>query len=159
MPAIRNSVLKITFSMLLLLVFFSCEEKAQKPLISRSDEITFVGLSNVGGDMGYYRVIKITKDSIHAEQKNAARKVHQQWNSAISSKTWKQLVSSINIQTLDKVKSSPSVQPVDGTDETFQIKTLKKSHVYVNSYVDTIHYKQLQKLKSRIEEILPKEYK
>jgi hypothetical protein len=159
MPAVRNNSLKIIFSTLLLLAFFSCEKKSEKAPAKNSDEITFIGLSNVGGDMGNYRVIKISKDSIHAEQKTAASKIHQEWNSSIPPEIWKQLISSIDLKTLDKIKSSPSVQPVDGTDETFQIKTLKKSHVYVNSYVDTVHYKQFEQFKIQLDKILPKEYK
>lgn len=159
MPAIRNYSLKISFSTLLLLVSFSCDKKTGKaPIINSPNEITFISLSNIGGDLGNYRIIKVTKDSIHLEKGIAAHKIHQQWSSTINPEIWKNLISSIEIEDLDYIKSSPSIQPVEGIDETFQIKTSKKSHVYVNSYNDTIHYRQLQKFKDRLEKILPKEY-
>jgi hypothetical protein len=39
----------------------------------------------------------------------------------------KRVTASLNVKTLDKIESSPSKQPVDGFDETFQIRTLKNT--------------------------------
>lgn len=161
MPAIKNIGLKILFSAFLLPVFFSCDnKKPEKSLVSKSsNEITSISLSNIGGTLGNYSIIKITKDSIKAEKGSTIRKTHQQWASSIPPESWKQLISSIRVKDLDKIKSSPSAQSVDGTDETFQIRTPKKSHLYVNSYVDTLHYRQFQQFKDQLNKILPKEYK
>lgn len=151
--------MKIFFSTVLLLTFFSCLKKENKTTNTKNpNEITFISLSDIGGSLGNYRIIRITKDSIHSERGVAAGKTHHHWSSAIPPETWHNMISTIDPKTLDKIKSSPSKQPVDGIDETFQIRTPKKSHVYVNSYIDTIHYKQFQKLKIQIEKILPKEY-
>ncbi|MCW3160027.1 hypothetical protein [Chryseobacterium oryctis] len=158
MSAIKKMGLKIFFSTVLLLIFFSCDKKSEKPA-TNYNEITLIKLSNVGGKLGNYRNIKITKDSIKLEQGVVAKNIHKTWNSSISPEIWKQLSSTIDIKTLDKVKSSESKQAKNGIDETFQIKTTKKSHVFVNSYNDTIHYKQFRKFKSQLEKILPKEYK
>lgn len=159
MPAVKNFVLKIIFSTLLLLAFFSCTHQEEKaPVPKNPKEITFISVSNIGGDLGDYRIIKVTKDSISLEQGSTAKKIHKYWGSSINAKNWQRLTSAIDVKTLNVIKSSPSAQSVDGIDETFQIRTPKSSHVYVNSYHDTIHYKQLQMLKNRIEEILPKEY-
>lgn len=160
MPAIKNIGLKILFSAFLLPVFFSCDKKTpEKSLVSKSsNEITSISLSNIGGTLGNYRIIKITKDSIKAEKGSTIRKTHQQWNSVLPTGIWKQLISTIHIKDLDQIKSSPSTQIVNGFDETFQIRTLKKSHLYVNSYVDTLHYRQFQQLKDQLNTILPKEY-
>ncbi|MBK1897866.1 hypothetical protein [Chryseobacterium paridis] len=159
MSAIRNFGLKIPFSMFLLLAFFSCHKKQEKVSVPKNpNEITFISVSNIGGILGNYRIIKISKDSISLEQGVTAKKTHKYWSSSISKEKWKQLVSAIDVKTLNAIKSSPSAQSVDGVDETFQIRTPKRSHVYVNSYQDTIHYGQLQTLKNRIEETLPKEY-
>lgn len=148
------------FSAFLLLIFFSCEKKeeTEKVSLKKPNEITSISLSNIGGSLGNYRIIKVTKDSIHLEQGITASKIHKEWNSVIQPSIWKQLISSINIKDLDYIKSSPSIQSVDGIDETFQIRTPKKSHVYVNAYQDTIHYKQFQKFKAQLEKIIPKEY-
>lgn len=162
MPTTRNIHLKIFFSILLLSAFFSCgKQQRQEPPTHNENprEITFIGLSNIGGSNGYYRIIKITKESITAEKGTTANKTHQTWTSDISSDTWKQLTSLIKIEDLDRIKSSPSQQSVDRVDETFQIRTPKKAHIYVNASVDTIHYKQLQQLKEQLDNILPKEYR
>ncbi|MDQ1805517.1 hypothetical protein RAH57_16070 [Chryseobacterium sp. CKR4-1] len=159
MSAVRNLVLRILFSMFLLLTFFSCSQKEKKaPVPQNPNEITFISVSNIGGILGDYRIIKVTKDSISLEKGTTAKKTHQYWSSSMHANKWKHLVSSLDIRTLNSIKSSPSAQSVDGVDETFQIRAPKKAHVYVNAYQDTIHYSQLQTLKNRIEEILPKEY-
>lgn len=155
MSAIKINNLKMLFSTFLLLIFFSCKkEKAEE----KSNEITFISVSKVGGKLGYYRIIKVSKDSIKFTQGISTKNIHKQWNSAINPETWKKLTSTIDPKILDKIKSSESIQPIDGSDETFQIRTSKTSHFYLNSYNDTIHYKQLQAFKDQLDKILPKEY-
>ncbi|WP_291875253.1 hypothetical protein [Chryseobacterium sp.] len=160
MPAIKNNHLKLLFSLFLLPAFFSCEK--EKKQISASpqnpNEITFISLSNIGGEQGDYKIIKVTKDSIHAEQGVADLQTHKEWNSAITTQNWKNMTASIKVKDLDEIQSSPSKQSIDGIDETFQIRTPKKSHIYVNSYADTIHYKQLKQFKEQLNLLLPTEY-
>ncbi|MBO9691980.1 hypothetical protein [Chryseobacterium sp.] len=161
MPTTKKLYLKILFSILLLSALFSCDsKKTQESSVSHNNpyEITFVSVSEIGGRLGSYRIIKATKDSVFAEKGMTASKTHKEWASAINSETWKKLISSVNITDLDHIKSSPSQQSVDGTDETFQIRTPKKSHIYVNAYTDTLHYKQLEQFKEQLDKILPKEY-
>lgn len=149
--------MKIFFSTVLLLIFLSCSQEAKKN-IPTSNEITLISYSNVSGNLGDYRIIKITRDSITSEKGNTTRQTHQQWASKIHPKAWRDLTSSFDLKSLDHIKSSESIQAKGGTDEVFQIKTSKKSHVYVNSYHDTIHYKQFEKFKSQLEKILPTEH-
>lgn len=160
MPTTKKRYLKILFSILLLSAFFSCDSKKAEPFDSYKNpyEITFVSVSEIGGNLGSYRIIKATKDSVFAEKGMTANQTHKKWSSAINPEIWKKLISSVKITDLDYIKSSPSQQSVDGTDETFQIRTPKKSHIYVNAYADTLHYKQLQQLKEQLDKILPKEY-
>lgn len=153
MSAIKFLGLKIFFSTVLLLIFLSCNEEAKKNIFE-SNEITFISFSNVSGNLGNYRIIKITQDSITAETGNTTRQTHQQWASKTSPKIWKELTSYFDLKSLDHIKSSESIQAKGGTDEVFQIKTSKKSHVYVNSYHDTLHYKQFERFKSQLEKIL-----
>ena len=158
MSAVKIGDLKIFVSIFLLLIFFSCSDKiADKNSNSKSETITFIGFSEIGGELGYYKVIKVTKDSIHLETGKTSEKTHKQWHSAINPETWKNLISSFKIKNLDSIKSSPSIQPIDGIDESFQIKTSKKSHVYVNAHSD-IHYNQFADFKLKLNRILPKEY-
>lgn len=153
MSAIKFLGLKIFFSTVLLLTFFSCSSKTEKT-IPKNNEITFISVSNVSGNLDNYRLIKITRDSIVSEQGNTAKQIHKQRAFAIQTKTWKELTQTFNLKTLDHIKSSESIQAKGGTDEVFQIRTSKKSHVYVNSYHDTIHYKQFQRFKTQLEKIL-----
>ncbi|WP_265129567.1 hypothetical protein [Chryseobacterium oranimense] len=160
MLAIKNTYLKLLFSMFLLPAFFSCDKSKEQTSIAKNpNEITFISLSNIGGDQGDYKIIRITKDSIHAEQGITARRIHKEWDSAISMRAWNNLISPINTKDLDIIQSSPSKQSVDGIDETFQIRTPKKSHIYVNSYADTLHYRQLKLFKEQLNLILPTEYR
>ncbi|MDQ0592922.1 hypothetical protein QFZ37_001291 [Chryseobacterium ginsenosidimutans] len=160
MSAIKNLGLNIFFLIFLLLIFFSCnEKKTENNPPKNSTEIISINYSDIGGDLGNYKIVKITKDSIHLEIGITKNKIHKEWKSAITPHIWQNLISTIDIKTLDKIKSSPSKQSVDGFDETFQIRTSKKYHAYVNSYVDTVYYKQFQKLKDQIQNILPTEYK
>ncbi|WP_426479848.1 hypothetical protein ACP3T3_10690 [Chryseobacterium sp. CBSDS_008] len=160
MPTTKIIYLKILFSILLLSAFFSCDSKKAEPSVFHKSphEITLISVSDIGGNLGNYRIIKATKDSVFVEKGMTANKTHKEWVSAINPETWKKLVSSVNIVDLDHIKSSPSRQSADGMDETFQIRTPKKSHIYVNAYADTLHYKQLQQLKEQLDHILPKEY-
>ncbi|AZB27979.1 hypothetical protein [Chryseobacterium balustinum] len=159
MSAVKISDLKIFVSMFLLLIFFSCSEKknADKKSDSKTEEITFIGLSEIGGQLGYYKVIKVTKDSIHFETGTTSTKKHKEWHSAIKPETWKSITSSFKIRNLDSIESSPSIQPIDGIDESFQIKTNKKSHVYVNAQND-IHYNKFARFKQELLKIIPQEY-
>lgn len=150
--------LKIFFSMFLLLIFFACSEKpTDKNSGSKTEEILLIGWSEIGGESGYYKVIKVNKDSIHLETGETSTKKHKEWHSAIQPQIWKNISSSFKIKNLDRIESSPSIQPIDGIDESFQIKTNKKSHVYVNAQND-IHYRQFADFKQQVLKVLPKEY-
>ncbi|WP_294279690.1 hypothetical protein [uncultured Chryseobacterium sp.] len=146
------------FPIVVLLMFFSCHKEPEKPGPASSGEISQIILSYVGGNRGSYMIIKVSQDSIHVEKGNTTDKSHTENNKAISEATWKQLIKPIDIRTLNKIRSSPSQQSVDRTDETFQVKTRNKVHVYVNAYTDTLHYRQLEHFKIQLEKILPTDH-
>lgn len=158
MSAIKNLSLKIFPLIFLLLIFFSCDQKTENSS-QNSNEIISINYSDIGGELGNYKIVRVTKDSIHAEMGITEKKNHKEWKSKITPQVWQRITSTIDVKTLDKIKSSPSQQSVDGIDETFQIRTPKNYHVYVNAYADAVHYKQLQKLKDQILNVLPEEYK
>jgi len=158
MSTVKIASLRSFISMFLLLASFSCNQTAEnKNSSTNSEEITYIGLSNVGGQLGNYKNIKITQDSIHLDQGSTVNQKHSEWHSAITPKVWKNLTSSFKVKDLSLIESSPSIQHLDGMDETFQIKTTKNSHVYVNSYSDT-HYRQFEEFKIKLENIIPKKY-
>lgn len=159
MSTVKIARLRSLFSMFLLLMFFCCSEKTTENKSSSTgpEEITFIGLSNVGGQLGNYRNIKISKDSIHLEQGSTVNQKHNEWHKSITPQTWKNLASSIKVKDLSFIESSPSIQHLDGMDETFQIKTTKSSYVFVNSYSDK-HYRQFEEFKIKLENILPKKH-
>lgn len=160
MSAIKNIGLKFFFPLLLLLIFFSCDSKKTENISQyKPNEIISINYSDIGGELGNYKIVKVTKDSIHLEMGITHNKIHKEWKSKITPQIWQRITSTIDVKTLDKIQSSPSHQSVDGIDETFQIRTPKNYHVYVNAYADTVYYKQLQKLKDQIVNILPEEYK
>ncbi|CAD7810473.1 hypothetical protein CHRY9390_02185 [Chryseobacterium aquaeductus] len=157
MSTVKTNALRVLTSMFLLLIFFSCIEKASEKNNSSRDpeEIIFIGFSNVGGQMGNYNNIKITKDSIHFENGSTVSKKHREWHKLITSEIWKNLISSFKINDLPSIESSSSIQAIDGIDETFQIKTTKNSYVFVNAYQD-VHYRQFEEFKTKLENIVPK---
>lgn len=159
MPAINHIGKKVIAPLLLLLASFSCtDNKKDSASSGKPHEIISISYSDIGGEAGDYKIIRITRDSVHAEAGITRTKAHHEWKSAISPKTWQSLTSALNANTLDRIKSSPSKQSVDGYDETFQIRTAEKYHAYVNAYADTVYYRQLQRLKDRIRIIIPPEY-
>ncbi len=157
MSAIKYPGLKIFSLFILLLIFISCNRK-ESGSSNDPNGIISISYSEIGGPLGNYSIIKVTRDSIHLEQGVTKTKIHKEWNSAVSPQTWKRLVSNIDVKALDRIKSSPSQQSVDGFDETFQIRTPKKYHAYVNAFADTAYYGQLKKLKDQMRALLPTEY-
>lgn len=158
MSAIKTSILKGLFSMFLLLTFSSCSK--EEKTVSKADHkgpeiITYIGMSKVGGKLGSYNIIKITKDSIHIVRGNSNPKNHKEIHQSLQTKDWQKLTSSFVIKDLNHIKSSESIQAIDGMDETFQIKTSKKGHFYVNTYNDTLHYPQFEKFKMNLNKIIP----
>lgn len=158
MLTVKTNDLRTIRSLFLLFIILSCGEKSIENKSSSRDpeEITYVELSNVGGQLGNYSSFKITKDSIHFEGGTTTNQKHTEWHKAITPHTWGNLISSIKIKDLSLIESSPSIQPIDGMDETFQIKTTKKSHVFVNAYND-VHYRQFEEFKIKLENLSPKQ--
>ena len=158
MSAIKTSILKGLFSMFLLLTFSSCSK--EEKTVSKADHkgpeiITYIGMSKVGGKLGNYNIIKITKDSIHIVRGNSNPKNHKEIHQELQPEDWQKFTSSFLIKDLNHIKSSESIQAIDGMDETFQTKTSKKGHFYVNTYNDTLHYPQFEKFKMNLNKIIP----
>lgn len=150
--------LNVFLSFILLLIFFSCTQKKETQISSSSgpEKIQSIVFSNIGGKLGNYKIVKITQDSVCIESGTTVNNQYKKWCNAISPKVWGHFCKSLPIKVLDSIRSQPSLQPFDQADETFQIKTSKKNHFYVNSYNDTVYYHYLQDVKNKIQDFLPK---
>lgn len=143
-----------------LLTFFSCAQKNRADISKNEPEkIVLLKYGNVGGMQGFYRTFTATQDSVHFETGQYANKTHKEWHAKMPAKTWQKITALIDLNTVATVKSSPSMQPVDGVDETFQIKTNKKTQVFVNAAEAQPQYQQLEQLKTEFEKILPEKYR
>ncbi|SDL64787.1 hypothetical protein [Chryseobacterium taihuense] len=152
MSAVKIKGLKIFFSMFLLLIFFSCENK-NTPKHNTKERIESISISHIGGRNGFYEIIKIRRDSLFFESGTSKPAKNTSWKNAVNIPSWDALASSFKLKNLDSIRSSPSIQHLDGIDETFIIKTNKKSHIYVNAYHD-VHYYQFENFKQKLEKIL-----
>ncbi|WP_312077268.1 hypothetical protein [Chryseobacterium sp.] len=158
MSAIKKSGLRIFFPMLLLLIFSCSESKKTDKKKSEEDKVEYVIFSIVGGHGGYYKTIKVTHDSLLLATGNASSNTHKSWKQIVPEQKSKEILGQLNIHQFMFIKSSESRQPVDGVDETFQIKTKDSSYVFVNAYNDKENYQQLKNFKTKLNTILPKQY-
>ncbi|WP_209390434.1 hypothetical protein [Chryseobacterium sp. RR2-3-20] len=155
MSAVKIISSKSFFLTFLLLIFLSCDYKKGDTQNTDEEKIEVMTLSHIGGENGFYEIIKIKKDSIFFDSGTSKPSKNNNWKNALSKDDWQLLSSSIKIKNLDSIRSSPSIQHLDGIDETLIIKTSKKSHIFVNSYND-IHYNQIEILKNRLNNIISK---
>ncbi|WP_144281199.1 hypothetical protein [Chryseobacterium echinoideorum] len=153
MSAVKIKIWKSFFSWFLLLIFFSCENKNTEKQNTEPEKIESINISHIGGRNGFYEIIKIRKDSIFFESGTSKPAQNTNWKNAVNISSWDSLTSSFKLKNLDSIRSSPSIQHLDGIDETFIIKTNKKSHIYVNAYND-VNYYQLENFKQKLGKIL-----
>lgn len=158
MSAVKISGLKIFFPVFLLLIFSCSEIKNKEKKKSGEDKIEYVIFSVVGGHGGYYKTIKVTQDSVFLVTGNTVSNVHKSWKKHLPELKRQEILGQLKIHQFMFIKSSESRQPVDGVDETFQIKTKDSSYVFVNAYNDEENYPQLKNFKTKLSTILPKQY-
>ena len=73
----------------------------------------------------------------------------------INAKDWEKLVSGINISTLEKTVSGERRGHYDGPDQIFRIVTAEKEYEIYNVPTESAGYKQLEKLKTELNNLLP----
>ncbi|AQX03811.1 hypothetical protein BAX97_11625 [Elizabethkingia meningoseptica] len=159
MPTIKHFSWRVLFFPVLLLAFFSCKKTQVSQVIHNdsSEKIESISLTTEGGELGYFRNITITKDSVLFVQRQIApSQVDNTKKTTISAQEWNTLVSDLDIQKFSKIKNGQSYQPVDGTDDIWEIKTSLNHYHIVNGNIDTVNYKPLKVLQSRLEELIQK---
>ena len=157
MSAIKNAGLKMFFPVFLLLIF-SCKDSSKKVKNTGFETIEYVVYSQVGGKDGSYKTVKVTQDSIILNKGKTAFNVHKTWKTKLSEKQKKSIFNQLKVNQLAFIRSSASKQFKKEIDETFQVKTTKTSHVFVNAFNDEENYKQLKNFKTELDKLIPKEY-
>ncbi|MCL1669473.1 hypothetical protein M2T82_15510 [Elizabethkingia ursingii] len=158
MSAIRLYKWKTILLTALLLIFFSCkEEKTSKDTAIPSERIESINITTVGGNLGYFRNIRINKDSVSCIQKQADTvSLDKSHKRAITPAEWNKLISEIDLSSVSKIKNGPSYQPFDGIDDIWEIKTSTRTYRIINGKKDTDNYKSLEAVYSQLEELIQK---
>ena len=140
---LKIGLLASAFAMLLI----SCKTVAQNSTI---ESITLRNTYGRGG----FTSITATKDSLTASSAGGRVTDYPNFNKKLNSKDWQKLVSAINISTLEKTKSGERRGHYDGPDEIFTIKTPEKEYEFYNVAKEDQGYKQLEKLKTNLNNLL-----
>lgn len=129
------------------MLLINCKTAAQ------NSNIESVTLRNTFG-RGGHTMITATKDSLSSSSAGGRVTDFPNFNKKINSKDWQKLVSGINISTLDKTKSGERRGHYDGPDQIFVIKTAEKEYEFYNVPEESEGYKQLEQLKTELDNIL-----
>ena len=140
---LKIGLLASAFAMLLI----SCKTVAQNSTI---ESITLRNTYGRGG----FTSITATKDSITTSSAGGRVADYPNFNKKLNSKDWEKLVSSLDISVLDKTQNGAKRGHYDGADERFTIKTLEKEYEFYNVAAEDAGYKQLQKLKTNLNNLL-----
>jgi len=73
----------------------------------------------------------------------------------INARDWEKLVSTIDLSLLEKTQSGERRGHYDGADQIFNIVTESKEYEFYNVPVGSVGYKQLEKLKTELNNLLP----
>ncbi|WP_300673320.1 hypothetical protein [Soonwooa sp.] len=135
--------MKITSFLLLLIGLLSCTPTAQKT------NIKSISVSTYGGDRGYSRSVKITKDSIFSDTSIAVDSTENSSSKKLNTQYKLQdLVSDAQLDELNIIKNGESRQPVDGTDTSLIIETDKKTLTITNGESSGLWRKIVDKINS-----------
>ncbi|MCT3805470.1 hypothetical protein HZQ57_10935 [Elizabethkingia anophelis] len=142
----------------LLLIFFSCKEKKPSKVTAISAEkIESINITTEGGNLSYFRNIRVDKDSISSIQRQLdTDSLNSSHKRAITPTEWDMLISNIDLSSVSKIKSGPSYQPFDGIDDIWEIKTSARTYRIINGKKDIDNYKSLETLYSQLEELIQK---
>ncbi|MDP9954575.1 hypothetical protein J2X97_000212 [Epilithonimonas hungarica] len=143
MKILKIGLIASAFAMLLI----SCKTVAQS---SQIESITFRNTYGRGG----FTSITATKDSLIATSAGGRMTDYPNFNKKINSKDWEKLVSGLDISVIDKTQNGARRGVYDGHDEIFSIVTKDKEYEIFNASEDAQNYKQLEKLKTNLNNLL-----
>lgn len=144
-------LLKIGFVLsAMTMVLLSCTTTAQTTSTIKS--ISYTHTFGRGGST----FITATKDSLESSARGGRTTEFPAIKKKINAADWQMLVSGINISVLDKTQSGEKRGHYDGPDQIFRIQTADKEYEIYNVPTESAGYKQLEKLKKDLENLLPK---
>jgi len=144
-------LLKIGFVLsAMTMVLLSCTTTAQTTSTIKS--ISYTHTFGRGGST----FITATKDSLESSARGGRTTEFPAIKKKINAADWQMLVSGINISVLDKTQSGDKRGHYDGPDQIFRIQTADKEYEIYNVPTESAGYKQLEKLKKDMENLLPK---
>jgi len=144
-------LLKIGFVLsAMTMVLLSCTTTAQTTSSIKS--ISYTHTFGRGGST----FITATKDSLESSARGGRTTEFPAIKKKINAADWQMLVSGINISVLDKTQSGEKRGLYDGPDQIFRIQTADKEYEIYNVPTESAGYKQLEKLKKDLENLLPK---
>jgi len=144
-------LLKIGFVLsAMTMVLLSCTTTAQTTSTIKS--ISYTHTFGRGGST----FITATKDSLESSARGGRTTEFPAIKKKINAADWQMLVSGINISVLDKTQSGEKRGHYDGPDQIFRIQTADKGYEIYNVPTESAGYKQLEKLKKDLENLLPK---
>ncbi len=144
-------LLKIGFVLsAMTMVLLSCTTTAQTTSSIKS--ISYTHTFGRGGST----FITATKDSLESSARGGRTTEFPAIKKKINTADWQMLVSGINIAVLDKTQSGEKRGHYDGPDQIFRIQTADKEYEIYNVPTESAGYKQLEKLKKDLENLLPK---
>ena len=143
-------IIKIGFVLSAITLFLiSCKTTAQS---SKIESISYTHTFGRGGST----FVTATKDSLESSSRGGRATEFPAVKKKINSTDWQKLVAGINLSVLDKTISGERRGHYDGPDEIFRIKTSDKEYEIYNVPEESTGFKQLEKLKTDLENLLPK---
>lgn len=144
-------IIKIGFVLSALTMFLlSCKTTAQTNSSIKS--ISFTHTFGRGGTTS----VTATADSLESVARGGRTQEFPNISKKIIKKDWDKLVSGINLTVLDKTQSGERRGHYDGPDQIFRIITAEKEYEIYNVPTESEGYKQLEKLKTELNNLLPK---
>ena len=143
-------IIKIGFILSAISLFLlSCKTAAQ------NTNITSVSYTHTAG-RGGRTFINATKDSLESNKTGGRFEDYPVFKKKIDKKDWDKIASDINISILEKTESGKARGYYDGPDHIFLIKTTDKEYELVNVPENSEGFKQIEKLKNNLENLLSK---
>lgn len=137
-------LLKITFILSAFSLFLlSCKSIAQNM------NIQSVSYTNTYG-RGGATFITANKDSLESSSVGGRVTDFPNFKKKISQKDWESLISGIDLKVLEQTENGKRRGLYDGNDEIFRIITSEKEYEILNADKDSENYKQLEKLKTNL---------